>query len=130
MTSKPDMEVIRRGIDVLFDDAGTVELRCLTGGRNLSGYFRDKEKLAQAACQASAAGANVYYTINPCRPDLFARCADRLDAAKRGGSTQDPRTALFRATPGLSTRGIQVAPSVNGAGSDWTATTIQLVIEE
>jgi len=49
---------------------------------------------------------------------------------QRGAGSVDARTQLFNTTPGLQTRGIQVTPSAAPAASDWTATTINLVIEE
>jgi hypothetical protein len=49
---------------------------------------------------------------------------------QRGANSADARTQLFSTGPGLQTRGIQVTPSTAPSVSDWTATTINLVIEE
>jgi hypothetical protein len=63
------------------------ELRILGGGRGVvSGYFDDAEAFAKAATSWSGK-ANVFWTINPVRPDLLGRAANRLREFTRGNET-------------------------------------------
>jgi hypothetical protein len=44
----------------------------------VSGYFNDRQKLAQAIAQRNGSGPGVYLTINPVKPALLARAENRL----------------------------------------------------
>ncbi len=92
-TAKPDIAQAERALRLLFDEGQVVELRAI--GKNnsgypetFSGYFDDYKKLAAAAITANKNG-NVYFTLNPVKPDLLARRCNR-SVSIRG---RDPSTA-------------------------------------
>ena len=49
-------------------------------GKVVSGYYEDYEKLARDI-RPFDGKANIYVTLNPCKPDLLARAANRLQYA-------------------------------------------------
>jgi putative DNA primase/helicase len=56
------------------------ELRALhTHCGTISGYFSDKERLYSAADEIDGKVPALYTTLNPVKPDLLARAADRLE---------------------------------------------------
>ena len=56
------------------------ELRALhTPYGTISGYFSDVDQLYAAAAQIDGKVPAIYVTLNPVKPDLFARAADRLE---------------------------------------------------
>src|SRR5215467_923301 len=56
------------------------ELRIPKAGRfgTISGYFNDPGKLADAALRFDGRVPGIYITLNPCKPELIARAANRL----------------------------------------------------
>jgi hypothetical protein len=64
---------------------GTVtELRILhTRCGTVSGYFDDPAKLARAAAAWDGRASGLYFTLNPVRPELLARSANRLTERAR-----------------------------------------------
>jgi len=65
------------------------------------GYFDNAEAFGAAAEALDVAGAHgVYFTINPCKPDLLARAANRLKAAtQKSISTSDHDILCIRWLP-------------------------------
>lgn len=56
----------------------------------VSGYFNDPAKIVQAAAVLDKAKARgVYFTINPCKPVLLSRAANRLICPEKGAATPD-----------------------------------------
>ena len=47
--NSPNMEEGRRTLHLLFQPGETIELRCVGNGPTINGYYRDFDKLAQAA---------------------------------------------------------------------------------
>jgi hypothetical protein len=61
--------------------AGDVhEVRIPKAGRRgtIAGYFTDAERLADAVLAIDGTVPGVYVTLNPCKPELLARAANRL----------------------------------------------------
>jgi hypothetical protein len=57
----------------------TVELRILMGRKRVaSGYFRDLQKLVEAAGQYDGRVKGIYITANPCKPELLARANEHM----------------------------------------------------
>jgi putative DNA primase/helicase len=81
MDSAPLLEIIRQMMLLLFMPGDTVELRVPKAGKykTISGYYRDHEKLAEAARTNDGLGPGVYWTLNPVLPDLIARRANRTE---------------------------------------------------
>uniref|UniRef100_A0A6M3J5M4 Putative helicase n=2 Tax=viral metagenome TaxID=1070528 RepID=A0A6M3J5M4_9ZZZZ len=66
-------------MSVLFQPGQVAELRFPTRRGWGGGWFDDLSQLAAAAKKASDAGArSVYVTLNPVKPALLARCANRV----------------------------------------------------
>jgi hypothetical protein len=72
---------IARALAVLLPPGGVIECRIPNAGREgtISGYFDDPDALVKAVC-ARHRDAGVYATLNPCKPELLARHANRLKA--------------------------------------------------
>ena len=85
---KPDIEEIRKGLELFVEPGSVHELRALdvaTGNgwtATFSGYFDNLELMAKAAAQQTRHAAGVYMTLNPVAPELLARCANRTKSAK------------------------------------------------
>jgi hypothetical protein len=81
---RADRSQIDRALAVLFEQEDVVELRIPKTERDgvMSGYFNDREKLPRAAADCNGS-ANVYATLNPVRPDLLARAANRIQRRAR-----------------------------------------------
>jgi hypothetical protein len=78
MPLRPDPAEIDRSLAVLFEAGDVCECRIPKSAQGtISGYFSDREALKRALLAQNGA-ANVYLTLNPCRPELLARCANRL----------------------------------------------------
>lgn len=91
--------------ETFFNRGEVVEIRAIGGvrGKNkawegfaggqkpvVSGYFDDAEAFKKAALALDAAGAHgVYYTLNPCKPELLSRAANRLKAGVNTTTDQD-----------------------------------------
>jgi len=65
------------------------------------GYFDNPESFAEAATALEKAKApGIYFTLNPCLPDLLARAANRLKAAgAKTVTTSDKEIAFIRWLP-------------------------------
>jgi hypothetical protein len=93
---QPDRSEVLRALGVLAEPGQVVELRLLgvqsQGQRipvSMSGYFDDFELLATGACRYGGSAKGVYVTLNPVKPALLARAANRLRTAGRN----DPLTS-------------------------------------
>ena len=93
---QPDRSEVLRALGVLAEPGQVVELRLLgvqsQGQRipvTMSGYFDDFELLATSACRYGGSAKGVYVTLNPVKPALLARAANRLRTAGRN----DPLTS-------------------------------------
>ena len=67
-------------VGALFTPGGVHELRIPKAGRyrTISGYFDDPVKLAAEAARWDGAGfPGIYFTVNPAKPELLARAANR-----------------------------------------------------
>ena len=85
-----DLQEIQRAIGALLAPGEVYELRILNTRRGtVRGYFNDYEKMAQAAVQWSGKAPAVYCTLNPVKPDLLARGANRMVEYARE-TTADP----------------------------------------
>ena len=87
---------IQRALKTLCVPGEVYELRALevpAGRYNTrveSGYFDDPDEFAKQASFLTERGAKaVYYTPNPCLPDLLARRVNRVGSARRGELTTD-----------------------------------------
>jgi hypothetical protein len=85
---QPDRSEVLRALDLLAKPGQVVELRLLEvqsqGNRipvTMSGYFDDFELLANSACRYGGSAKGVYVTLNPVKPALLARAANRLRIA-------------------------------------------------
>jgi len=75
-TGEPSIEC---ALSVLVEPGNVVELRIPgTKCATVSGYFNDRDKLAQAAMKWSGVAPAVYVTLNPVNPILLARSVNRL----------------------------------------------------
>ena len=78
---KVDVPEIDRALDVLLPKKGVVEVRALGVERGgiVSGYFdvRHRDDLLHAVAEVGGFANGVYLTLNPVKPDLFARSANR-----------------------------------------------------
>src|SRR5215831_16076736 len=85
---------IAKQVQVLFEPGSVVELR-VPGTRRgtVSGYFTNLRKLAANAAEWSGEADGVYVTLNPVKPALLARSANRLtEYAKQTTSDTDITT--------------------------------------
>jgi hypothetical protein len=72
---------IERSITILLSHGGVIECRIPKTERQgtVSGYFDDPAALKQAVLACNGV-AGIYTTLNPCKQELLARCANRLKA--------------------------------------------------
>lgn len=78
-------EMVRRAAGVLFEPGQVVEVRALAqSGRPRSGYFDDFDLLAEKvdALGADPSITGIYWTLNPCLPDLVARRTNAIGPAR------------------------------------------------
>lgn len=116
---------IERSIRLLVEPGNTFEVRALGKQRGrevtLAGYFTDPVVAARAIAKVDAAGemTAIYATLNPVRPELRARCADRLDVAGKGGTTGDQhivrRTRLLLDVDGAPVSGVSTSDEEHAA---------------
>ena len=73
------------GLSTIVTSGSVAELRVLQAGTSgtVSGYFDDVERMAAEAARLSGKGLGVYVTLNPVRPDLLARAANRMQPRAR-----------------------------------------------
>jgi hypothetical protein len=69
---------VERSIAILLSRGDVIECRIpkTEGQGTVSGYFDDPTALKQAVLACNSAG--IYTTLNLCKPELLARCANRL----------------------------------------------------
>ena len=72
-----DPEVIRRAVSVLVEPGAVTEMRLPTDRMTVSGYYSDVDRLVADAVAANRKYGATYITMNPPKPALLARCADR-----------------------------------------------------
>jgi putative DNA primase/helicase len=85
---------VERGLRLLVPAGETFEIRSIVVDRNFesihSGYFTDPAIAARAVAKADTAGhVGSYVTLNPVKPSLLARRANRLGKAGKDGTTKD-----------------------------------------
>src|SRR5436309_12609743 len=70
---------ILRALKLIVELGSVVEMRIPKAARRgtISGYYTDLEKMAKDAAQLSGGVEAVYFTLNPVKPALYARSADR-----------------------------------------------------
>ena len=73
-------EEILRMCGLLMAPGDVHEVRVPKAGRRgtIAGYFDDAERLADAVLSIDGTVPGVYVTLNPCKPALLARAANRL----------------------------------------------------
>lgn len=73
--------MIAEYLTALYSDAPVIEVRILTNGHTDSGYFNDYTKLERALKPYIIANkkAAIYFTANPCTPDLLSRYNNRIE---------------------------------------------------
>lgn len=93
---------IERALHLLVDDGATFEIRAIEaqpygGEAILSGYFRDVETAAaEIARMDKPSVIGWYVTINPCKPELYARRADRIVKVGKDATTKDQHIEIRR----------------------------------
>lgn len=87
---------ILESLRLLCEPQTVYELRCpkTQSSRTVSGYFDDLDKLAHHASSWSEVAPGVYFTLNPVKPDLLARAANRI--VKRASTTTADHEILKR----------------------------------
>jgi hypothetical protein len=68
----------RRAAEALAEPGGVVELRALKNGTTAGGYFDNPDALFREAAKLEEQGFTVYVAINPVKPALLARAANRI----------------------------------------------------
>ena len=72
-------EMIMKSLSMLKRDGDVIELRILkTAKGTVSGYFNDYQELADAAVEYDGKIPAIYFTLNPVKPDLLSRAANRV----------------------------------------------------
>jgi hypothetical protein len=92
----PIKDEILRAAKILFEPGDVTELRIL--GRDskvISGYFDDFEAMADAATRANGA-TGVYALLNPAKPALLARAANRVRVISKEPLTNDHDVEMRR----------------------------------
>ena len=95
----PDRAAIEAALRMIVEPGAVFEIRALRvkpkHGRpaTYSGFY-DADHIPNAAQDVANLGgaAGVYVTINPCKPDIMARRANRMDRADNGETTSDHET--------------------------------------
>lgn len=114
---------IERSLRLLHDTGATFEIRALGNERGypvtLSGYFTDAAVAAAAVVRSCGGMTGVYTTLNPVRPELAARCMNRIARAGKSGTTADPhvlrRTRLLIDIDGVPVAGISATADEHAA---------------
>jgi hypothetical protein len=81
---KPDREEIARALEMVTEPGQVIELRLLKVvngngfARTVSGYFNDPQRLVAEAVKYAPTAEGAYITLNPVRPELLARAANRV----------------------------------------------------
>lgn len=82
--------LIRQALDVLFEQGDVRELRVpnLRNG-TISGYFNELDSLAAIAARYDGKAPGIYVTLNPVKPELLARAANKVRIVKGEALTSD-----------------------------------------
>jgi P4 family phage/plasmid primase-like protien len=120
---------IERTLRLLVSEGDTFEIRALGSERGrevtLSGYFTDPVKAATAIAQSCRGMVGIYTTLNPVRPELLARCANRIAPAKKNGTTSDHhvirRSRLLIDIDGVPVAGISASDEEHEAALNLAA---------
>lgn len=103
-----DIDEIRRALALLFEPGQVVELRALNvatpnykAPHTVSGYYTDFEALAKDAAKVAPYAEGVYVTLNPVKPALLARAANRCKPAGKGDQTTSDRDITRRRWLGI-----------------------------
>jgi hypothetical protein len=87
---------IRQALNILFEPGDVVEIRVLNlKNGTLSSYFSELDNLAATAARYDRQASGVYVTLNPVKPSLLARAANRVRIVKGEALTSD-KDILFR----------------------------------
>lgn len=121
-----NIQEVERTLRLLVCEGSTFEIRALGTDRGrdvtLSGFFTDPSKAATAIAHSCAGMIGIYTTLNPVRPELYYRCADRIAPAKKGGTTSDHnvvrRTRLLIDIDGVPVAGISASDLEHQAALD------------
>lgn len=100
----PDPVAIEAALRVIVDAGAVFEVRALRvkqkyGRPAIYSGFYGSDHISDAARDVAGLGgtpAGVYVTINPCRPEVMARRANRIDRADNGETTSDHETLKRR----------------------------------
>lgn len=88
-----NVQEVERTLRLLTSDSQTFEVRAIGAERGfkltLSGFFRDPAIAAKEIASRCSNMVGVYTTLNPVRPELFARRANRIEKADKGETTSD-----------------------------------------
>ncbi len=87
---------VRRALAILFEPRAVFEIRALNaqfkGNRDyrgtISGYFKDPDACLSRLSELCRA-SGIYVTLNPVKPALLSRRANRLDYARNDDTTKD-----------------------------------------
>jgi len=97
-SSWPGAEDARRHLSILFRGSGAVvELRALGvrgvyGSGVVAGYFDNPDALIAAAAAVDGNAEGIYVTLNPVRPELLARAANRVVERPKQATTDNSIT--------------------------------------
>ncbi len=96
-----NLQEMKRSLGVLFQPGDTIELRTISDSGIISnGYYRDQEKLAADAAMMGGGSfhppQNIYVLLNPVKPALFAKRADKIARTGKGGGSSDPDAMIRR----------------------------------
>ncbi|MFE8696507.1 hypothetical protein ACFYKT_09180 [Cytobacillus sp. FJAT-53684] len=76
--AKTTEEMIIESLSILKREVDVTELRILkTTKGTVSGYFNDSQRFAEDAEEYDGNVPAIYFTLNPVKPDLFSRAANR-----------------------------------------------------
>jgi hypothetical protein len=98
LTREQAVEVVASWLTLFIDPDQVTELRALgvvsrsyRKPHTESGFFDGQHlrEMAAAAMRFSGQAKGVYFVMNPIKPDLLARCANRTDVAESGMLTTD-----------------------------------------
>jgi hypothetical protein len=96
-TLRSDPDEIERAINVFQDKGSLVEGRIPSRKGTRAGWYTDRAKLARDLA-ANNGELSAYFTLNPCKPALLARSANRLGQPR--STTSDKDIERLRWVPG------------------------------
>jgi hypothetical protein len=94
-SSDAQVAEIKQTLELLLEKGAVYELRALEvengNWRSITvgGYFKNRQLMAEAAAKLSGRADGVYFTLNPTRPGLLARAANRVRPIVDGDGTKD-----------------------------------------